>query len=861
MNVYLPIIDETLVSSASIGETNFYVQPIPVWPTRSYTITITPENSAKDVEISILQGGANKFQKKFPYSPKIEFDLSIASTVINPLTRDQSLLNGGGNDLGLVTIAHNSKHCILTLFNADIPVHMMPDIGGFNFRFPVKPRIPGQSYDIIMPSVSWGVNGLTSYDITCEPVDDYHGTHTFPTKYYLGSTIDIRNIKKLTVKSPSTGDTVAVAEYENKLPAVVANDDQMLCAARLRWNMRNGQWMWYAFKDYFWNEGFTYMRGLGGASEQGILTINVAYAKEYYPAFQELLVSSNIELTLPKQSPTVDEEQRYKMEVTSDTGARWSGSERVYRQRITLRTIGFMDNYIPPVEPDAPTIIPVAFTATPYEHTYPYFADLNGLINVTSNVKWDLVPQVDWLLPVAPADGKGTIGFTPVSTSRAVNPNAAQRTGYIHFMKEGTTELIGSIKVNQYGAPAVNTSLKFLPIASERESKSFTVNCATAGMGTLKVRNMLGASGAWVNLDASQLERNGGDVYVNPANNLPKTGGVPRSCIIRTTHDITGQIADVNVMQSVACPVDRFPNDFKWVSEWAIKGMYAYDGKARNENEYVFTSGIPYTDMVGECDEAFISNIRIVRVEPNAKLVFNMAENSGTGANVDRFARINIKHVPTGKILGTVVIFQRAYNNAPTNYVYASWDPAEAADGSMHYFELITAASMVPSLIPPSRAKTHNIDSLRVAGVQLNKFRVMLYWNPDPTQTINLSANVTGASRNIPIIQYSNVNAMAVASNQIWNRLDPVWVLGAPDERTVEVEVQAQKLKQRDEISFFRLDRWVTLDSTALHPNNDYVRKFNLRIAANTTGAARSTEIRFQRPGIPDIIIRIEQAG
>lgn len=857
MNVYLPIINETLVSSASIGESNFYLQPIPVWPTRSYTITITPENSAKDVKISIFQGGVNKFLKTIPYSPKIEFDLSIAGTVINPLTRDQSLANGGGNDLGLITITHNSKSCLAILFNADVSVHMMPALGGTNFKFPAKPRIPGQPYDIIMPSLSWENNGPTNYDITCEPVDDYHGPHVFPAKYYLGSTIDIQYIKKLTVKSPSTGDTVAVAEYENKLPQAVANDDQMLCAARLRWNMRNGQWFWYAFKDYFWNEGFTYMRGLGGASEQGILTINVAYAKEFYPAFQELLVSSNIELTLPKQFPTVDEEQRYKMEITSDTGARWSGSERVYRQQITLRTTGFTDNYIPPVEPDSPAIIPVAFTVTPYEHTYPYFADINGLINVTSNVKWDLVPQVDWLFPVSPADGKGTIGFTPVSTRRTVNRSTVRRVGYIHFIKAGTAEQIGGIKVNQDGAPAVNTSLKFLPISSEGESKSFTVSCATAGVGTLKVTNMSGASGAWVNLDASQLEQNGGDVYVNPAINLPESGGVPRSCIIRTTHDITGQMADVNVMQSVACPVDRFPNDFKW----AGKGMYAYDGNAHNDNEFTFTSGIPYTDMVGECNRSYVTNIRIVDVKPNIKLMFNLAQNAGPGANTDRLARINVKHVPTGKILGTAVIFQRGYSNAPAKYVYASWDTLEAREGNMHYFDLITAASTVPSLVPPSLARTYNIDSLKVNGVQLNKFRVMLDWNPGQTRTINLSANVTGASGNIPIIQDSNVDAMAIASNQIWHRLDPVWVLSAPNERTAEIAVQAQKLNQRDEISFFRLDNWVTLDSTAIDPNNNYIRKFNLRIAANTTGAARGTEIRFQRPGISDIIIRIEQAG
>lgn len=859
MNVYLPIINETLVSSASIEETNFYMPPIPVWPTRSYTITITPENPAKDVEISILQGGVNKFLKTIPYSPKIEFDLSIAGTVINPLTRDQSLVNGGGNDLGLITIAHNSKSCMAVLFNADIPVHMMPAIGGTNFKFPVKPRIPGQPYDIIMPSLSWEDNGLTNYDIICEPVDDYHGPHAFPTKYYLGSTINIRYIKKLTVKSPNTGDTVAVAEYENKLPATVANDDQMLCAARLRWNMRNGQWFWYAFKDYFWNEGFTYMRGLGGASEQGILTINVAYTKEFYPAFQELLVSSNIELTLPKQFPTIDEEQRYKMEITSDTGARWSGSERVYRQQITLRTIGFMDNYIPPVEPDSPAIIPVAFTVTPYENTYPYFADINALTNVTSNVKWDMVPQVDWLIPVSPADGKGSIGFTPVSTRRTVNLSTARRVGYIHFIKAGTTEQIGGIKVNQNGAPAVNTTLKFLPISSGGESKSFTVSCVTQGRGTLQVRNMSGASGAWVNLDASQLEQDGGDVYVNPANNLPETGGVPRSCIIRTTHDITGQKADVNVMQSVACPVDRFPNDFKWVSEWAIKGMFAYDGRAHNDNEFTFTSGIPYTDMVGECDEAFISNIRIVHVEPNIKLVFNMAENSGTGANVDRFARIRVKHVPTGKVLGTVVVFQRAYSNAPTNYVYASWDPEDARDGSMHYFELITAASEMPAMSPPSQMYLYNIDSLTVNGVRLNKFRIMLDWCLF-TRPLQIGMSVTGVSKTISIGQFANADAMAISTSTHWNRLAPVWVTGK-DSLTFNVDVQAQKLNQRDEISFFRLDSWISLQSTEAHGGNPYVRRFTINLAANTTGAARGTEIRFQRPGISDIIIRIEQAG
>lgn len=852
MNVYLPIINETLLSNAAIEETNFYIQPIPVWPTRSYTITITPENPAKDVEISILQGGVNKFLKNIPYSPKIEFDLSIAGTVINPLTRDQSLANGGGDDLGLITISHNSKFCMAILFNADVPVRMMPAIGGTNFKFPIKPRIPGQPYDIIMPSLSWEDNGLTDYDITCEPVDDYHGPHVFPTKYYLGKTIDIRYIKKLTVKSPNTGDTVAVAEYENKLPQAVANDDQMLCAARLRWNMRNGQWFWYAFKDYFWNEGFTYMRGLGGASEQGILTINVAYTREFYPAFQELLVSSNIELTLPKQFPTIDEEQRYKMEITSDTGARWSGSERVYRQQITLRTIGFMDNYIPPVEPDAPAIVPAAFTATPHEHTYPYFADINGLINVTSNVKWDLVPQVDWLLPVSPAEGKGSIGFTPVSTRRLVNPSTTPRTGYVHFIKAGTAEQLGGIKVNQNGAPAVNTTLKFLPISPEGELKLFTVSCATAGAGKLKVTNMSGASGAWVNLDASRLGQDGGDVYVNPAQNLPESGGVPRSCIIRTTHDITGQMADVNVQQGLAA-AGGYSTGFSW----AGKGMYAYDGAAHNDNKFIYYSGFDSRDLTLKSGAPWVTNLRFVKEGNTNSVVFNITQNAGSGADVDRLTRINV--LRGNSIIGTVVVFQRAFNAPPANFVHASWDPAEAADGSMHYFELITAASETPTMNPPSQMYLHNIDNLTVSGVRLNKFRVMLDWCLI-TRSLQIGMSVTGASKTISIGQFVNADAMAISTNTHWNRLAPVWVIGKGS-LTFNVDVQSQKLNQRDEISFYRHNGWISLQSTEAHAGNPYVRRFTINLAANTTGAARATEIRFQRPGISDIIIRIEQAG
>lgn len=855
MNVYLPIINKTLVSNSTTSTGNVFTEHIPVWATRPYEIRIDGlEAVGKDVDISVTADGETVFIYTLPYAKTIKFDMSILATVLKPCVRDTSEGTTSSKKWGLVQFLHNGKFCLFTAICLDVPINMMPYVDGPNFLFPVKPRIPFQPYDIILPKPSFS-GGLKEFDVEYEPVDDYRGPFVFPTKYYLGNTIDIRYIKKLTIRDPNTADRVAVAEYENIAPEKVEMNDRMLCSARLRWNMRNGQWMWYAFKDYFWNEGFTHLRGLGGAAEQGILTVNVTYGKEYYPAFQELLVSSNILLTLPKQYPTVAEEQHFKMEVTSDTGARWSGSERMYRQQITLRTIGFMDNYIAPDMPLAPAKNPVDFSATPLTHNYPYYADNNAVINVSSNVQWDLLPDVNWLSVVDPVNGEGPTGSKSVTTHRTWNRSTTGRIGTMKFYKAGTKELLATVNVSQAGAPPVNVTPKFLPVSPEGELKSFEVSCNTLKQGTLQVKNMSGASGAWANLDASGIGQDGGTIKVNPARNLPETGGVPRSCIIRTTHNTTGQFADVNVMQSVACPVDRFPNDFAW----AGKGMYAYDGNAHNDNEHKFTSGIPYTDMVGECGEAFISNIRIVRVEPNTKLVFNMAVNSGTGANVDRTARIKIKHVPTGKVLGTLVVLQRAYSAPPANFVHASWEPTEAADGSMHYFELVTAASETPTMNLPSQLYLHNIDSLKVNGVQLNKFRIMLDLCLF-ARSLQIGMSVTGASKTISIGQFANADAMAISTNAHWNRLAPVWVTGKGS-LTFNVDVQAQKLNQRDEISFFRLDSWISLQSTEAHQGSPYVRRFTINLAANTTGAARGTEIRFQRPEITDIIIRIEQAG
>lgn len=834
-----------------------YPKQLPVWPTRPMMIKIYPEDvssTRKIVSVVLISQGTAVHTFDLPYKDEIDFDMSLACSVMTSADRQNSTDINTGSGILFRTVTSDGAHSIrIGVFYCDLTYwHTIP---GNQASLPEPPKIkmPGQDVDIYYPFAT--APGVT-FPVEAEPVDDADPTAAImPTVYELGKTIDVRHLKKLTIKDVWGEGIDHVIEYENRNWNRANEDDALLCALRIRWNMQNGEWFWDAFKNFFWSNNFTYLRGLGGATEQAEVTVNMEYGPDKYAVYQQLMTSSQIIMEL--NIPGINQYQYkvFRAEVSSDSGARWSGSTRTYRQQVRFRTMELQDNYISPVLPDSPAAIPVQFSASPLTMSFPYYADINALLNVNGNVFWDIVPESDWLIINSPENGRGKPGVSQAVTRRRVNTSTTSRIGYMHIYRAGTTTKLATVTVNQNGAPAVNATPKFLPVSPDGELKPFTVSCATAGQGTLQVKNMSGAAGAWANLDASSLGQDGGSVYVEPARNLPESGGVPRSCIIRTTHNTTGQFTDVNVMQSVACPVDRFPNDFTW----AGKGMYAYDGNAHNDNVFMFTSGIPYTAMVGECDEAFISNIRIVRAEPKIKLVFNMAVNSGTGANVDRFARIRVKHVPTGKVLGTVVAFQRAYSGAAANFVYASWNPAEAADGSMHYFELITAASEMPAMSPPPQMYLHNIDSLTVNGVRLNKFRIMLDWCLF-TRSLHIGMSVTGVSKTISIGQFANADAMAISTNTHWNRLAPVWVIGKGS-LTFNVDVQAQKLNQRDEISFFRLDSWISLQSTEAHQGNPYVRRFTINLAANTTGAARSTEIRFQRPGITDIIIRIEQTG
>lgn len=837
------------------GQTVIYPKQLPVWPTRPMMIKIYPDKISgvgQTVTVAVDNQGTAVHTFELPYEDVIDFDMSFACPLMTRADRQKSTeLTAESSLLFLCDTSAGAQFIVLGVFHCDLTYwHTIP---GNQASLPEPPKIkmPGQDVDIYYPFAT--APGVT-FPVVAEPADDADPTEAImPTTYTLGKTIDVRYIKKLTVKDVWGTGMDHVIEYENRNWNRANEDDALLCALRVRWNMQNGEWFWDAFKNFFWSNNFTYLRGLGGATEQAEVTVNMEYSPDKYAVYQQLMISSQIIMEL--NIPGINQYQYkvFRAEVVSDSGARWSGSTRTYRQQVRFRTTELQDNYISPVLPDSPAAIPVQFSASPLTmSSLPYYADVNAPLNVNGNVFWDIVPESDWLIINSPKNGRGKPGVSQAVTSRLANPSTTGRIGYMHIYRAGTTTKLATVNVSQNGAPVVNATPKFLPVSPEGELKSFTVSCATAGAGKLKVTNMSGASGAWVNLDASQLGQDGGDVYVNPALNLPESGCVPRSCIIRTTHNITGQFADVNVQQGLAA-AGGYSTGFSW----AGKGMYAYDGAAHNDNTFIYYSGFGSQNLTLESRAPWVTNLRFVKEGNTNKVVFNITKNAGSGADVDRLARIKV--LRGDSIIGTLVIFQRAFNAPPANFVHASWASAEASDGSMHCFELITAASEAPTMNPPSQMYLHNIDNLTVNGVRLDKFRVMLDWCLF-RRSLQIGMSVTGASRTISIVQYANEDAMAISTNTHWNRLAPVWVIGKGS-LTFNVDVQAQKLNQRDEISFYRHNDWISLQSTEAHRGSPRVRRFTINIAANTTGAARGTEIRFQRPGVADIIIRIEQAG
>ena len=387
MNIYIPIADVTLTD----GQT--YDGRLPLWATRPLMVKVTTGTN-EPVNITVRNSGANVKTVTLPYQQYgVDIDLSFAAPLLKRADRNKSqgtpwfmpqeLLFWVSNPTDYITIP--VFHCDLTYWDTLGVDAALPQ--------PIKTRIPGQTLDIFFPYV---IHPSDALSVQIEPVTGAPSNVIFPTTYVLGDTIDITYIKKLTIKNVWGNGLDQVINYEDRLMSDVVYDEGLQCALRARWNMRNGQWFWAAFKDYFWSNKFTPIRGRGGVTEQAELTINLEYGEEWYNVYQELLVSSNVVFDLNIPGINQYQSKRFRAEVMGGTGVRWSNSTKTYRQQVRFRTTELQDNYIFPQQPDQPPTPSIAFSAQKNPWTIGA-AYAEGLTNsIYSNVAWEVQSTPRW---------------------------------------------------------------------------------------------------------------------------------------------------------------------------------------------------------------------------------------------------------------------------------------------------------------------------------------------------------------------------------------------------------------------------------------------------------------------------------
>lgn len=387
MNVQIPIAGLTLVDNQT------YDGQLPLWATRPLMVKVTTGTN-EPINIIVREGGAIRKTVFLPYQQYgVDVDLSFAAPLLRRADRNvsegtpwfpQQLIEFWSTDIA-TRIIIPVFHCDETYWDTLGVDSALPQ--------PVKPRIPGQTLDIYFP---YSIHPSDALSVEVEPVTGAPDTVLFPTTYVLGNTIDITYIKKLTIKNVWGSGLDQVINYEDKLHTDVIYDESLQCALRARWNMRNGQWFWAAFKDYFWSNKFTLIRGRGGVTEQAEITINLEYGEEYYNVYQELLVSSNVLFDLNIPGINQYQSKRFRAEVVGDTGARWSNSTKTYRQQVRFRTTELQDNYIFPLSPDRPPTPSIAFSAQRNPWTIGA-AYAEGLANsIYSNAAWEVQSKPAW---------------------------------------------------------------------------------------------------------------------------------------------------------------------------------------------------------------------------------------------------------------------------------------------------------------------------------------------------------------------------------------------------------------------------------------------------------------------------------
>lgn len=268
MNIYIPIADVTLTD----GQT--YDGQLPVWATRPLMARVTTGTN-EPVNIIVREGGAIRKTISLPYQQYgVDVDLSFAAPLIRRADRNESegtpwfpqqLIEFWSTDIATRTIIP-VFHCDETYWDTLGVDAALPQ--------PPKPRIPGQTLDIYFP---YSIHPSDALSVEVEPVTGAPSSAIFPTSYVLGNTIDIKYVKKLTIKNVWGSGLDQVINYEDRLMSEAVYDTGLQCALRARWNMRNGQWFWAAFKDYFWSNKFTPIRGRGGVTEQAEITINLEH--------------------------------------------------------------------------------------------------------------------------------------------------------------------------------------------------------------------------------------------------------------------------------------------------------------------------------------------------------------------------------------------------------------------------------------------------------------------------------------------------------------------------------------------------------------------------------------------------------
>lgn len=440
MNVQIPIAGITLTG----GET--YSGQLPVWATRPLMIRLKPDfisGNGYPVYIQVTDGGGVKKLVTLPYQDELDVDLSFAAPLLTRADRNKSqgdpafpqqLVNIWSSDMN-VKVVLPVFHCDETYWGTIGVDSALPQ--------PPKPRIPGQTIDIYFP---YRIHPLDAFPVEVEPVTGAPGSAIFLTSYVLGNTIDITYIKKLTIKNVWGSGLDQVINYEDRLMSDIVYDGSLQCALRARWNMRNGQWFWAAFKDYFWSNKFTAIRGRGGVTEQAEITINIEYGEEYYNVYQELLVSSNVVFELNIPGINQYQSKRFRAEVSGDTGARWSNSTKTYRQQVRFKTTELQDNYVLPIAPDQPPTPSIVFSAqkNPWTIGASY---AEGLVNsIYSNAGWEVESKPIWLTVT---NGTGNAGASNFTATVAANTGEARTGNIVLKSKAGATTY--TIPIRQAG--------------------------------------------------------------------------------------------------------------------------------------------------------------------------------------------------------------------------------------------------------------------------------------------------------------------------------------------------------------------------------------------------------------------------